>query len=267
MGNYSYPLTTWEKLRTSPDALDWEGLCHGVAAASLVFEEPKPVVVKNPQGIDVPFGSADIKGLLALYVGYVAQNDVKSVGQRCPPLLPPNNNGTDIPVNVGTGFGRESLTECEDVNAGSFHLILGNVIGLQQETVIADITAGEEVWNHPIISYSAKETGERPPQATAAPGTVREKLMETQVRYMVRGIPSWKRENARIPISEETITYRYALELNAEGEIIGGEWLQPEYPDFLWKQAKPEFQFYFYKLKDLVEASSKSRFDDDLTFL
>lgn len=266
MSNYSYPLTNWEKRRTSPTALEWEGLCHGVAAASILFEEPKPIVLKNAQGIDVPFGSADIKGLLALYIGFVAQNDVNFVGQRCYRSLPPNHNGTDVPVNVGAGFGRESLTECEDVNAGSFHLVLANIVGHQRETFIADITSGEEVWNHAIVSYTSRETGERRPQATAAPGTVKEKLMETDVQYMVRGVPAWLPGKALLPDSIETKKYRYALELNAAGDIIGGEWLQADYPDFLWKQAKPEFDFYFHKLRDIVDASSVSRNNEDLTY-
>jgi len=266
MGNYAFPLTVWEKQRTSPTALEWEGLCHGTAAASLLYEEPKPVVVKNAEGLDVPFGSSDIKGLLALYLGYIATNNANYVGQRCNRPLPSNKNGTDAPVNVGAGFGRESLTECEDVNAGSFHLVLGNVVGLQEDSVIADLTEHEEVWNHAIVSYNVKEKGERSPQPTAAPGTVKEKILETEVSYMVRGVPAWKRENARLPDSIEKVVYRYAIELNKDGEIIGGEWLQAVHPDFLWKQSRPEFQFYFHKMKELVEASRKSEQKDDLTY-
>jgi hypothetical protein len=272
MGNYSYPLTISEKARTHPGEPDWYGLCAGVAIASLLWEEPKPVVVRNPQGIEVPFGSSDIKGLLALYmqkVGNHAPTEQYHVGMKCsrtPPKLLPGVTGP-APETLGAGFGRESLAECEDVNAGSFHLVLSNLVGLQQESFVMDVDSDNEVWNHAIVSYSTREVGERLPQATAAPGTVRERIVETEVRYLARGVPAWTGEGSRLPDSFETAKYKYALEIDMYGNIIGGEWLVEKFPDFIWRQARPEFQFYFHKLGDLVELSRRSSFRENLTFV
>jgi hypothetical protein len=53
--------------------------------------------------------------------------------------------------------------------------------------------------------------------------------------------------------------YNYRLELNAEGQIIGGAWLDDNRPDFLWKQDAPEFKdvgaLRFSSLQSLYEKS------------
>jgi hypothetical protein len=266
MGNYGYPLTMYEKNRTSPFDADWEGLCHGVAAASLVFPEPKPIVVKNPSGIEVPFGSADLKGLLSLYMGYIASNDVNFVGERCNRPVPVAPGGMDVLINVGSGFGRESLSECEDVNAGTFHLLLANLVGRQRESFVADKSRGPEVWNYAVLEFSSRVTGTQGPGPKAAPGTVRENVVETVVTYAASSLPAWKEKAGLVEESVEKVTYRYTVELNRNGEVIGGEWLVNEFPDFLWRQAKPKFDFYFEKLGELIDRSENSKFDDDLTF-
>ena len=69
LGRFDYPLVQAERSRTSPDRPGWEGLCHGWSVASLNFAEPKPVLLKSPNGLEIPFGSSDIKGLLTLMQG------------------------------------------------------------------------------------------------------------------------------------------------------------------------------------------------------
>ena len=266
MGNYSYPLTQYEKSRTHPLDLNWEGLGHGVAAASLVFPEPKPVLAKNPTGIEVPFGSADLKGLLALYMGYVASNDVHFVGERCNRFVASHSNTNDVLVNLGPGMGRETLAECEDVNAGTFHVLLTNWIGRQRESIIADSSRGGEVWNFPILEYSSRVLSTQGPGPKSAPGTVRENVVETLVHFAAHARPAWREKEGLVENSIEKHIYRYTVELNKNGEIIGGEWLVNDFPDFLWRQGKPQFDFYFQKLGDLVELSQNSDWDQDLSF-
>jgi hypothetical protein len=266
MGNYTYPLTQYEKSRTHPLDQDWEGLGHGVAAASLVFPEPKAVVVQNPFGIEVPFGSADIKGLLALYMGYVAKNDLYFVGQRCNRPLAVNSNSNDVLVNLGQGQGRESLFACEDINAGSFHILLTNWLGKQRESIIADVAQGVQVWNQPILEYSSRVVGTQAPSKLAAQETVRETIMETTVFYAANSKPAWRDKEGLVEESIEKQTYRYTLELNRDGDILGGEWLVKNYPDFIWKQNKPSFDFYFHRLGYLLEKSAESQWNQDLSY-
>lgn len=68
-GRYDYPTVMAERARTSPEAKNWEGLCHGWIQAAIHHPEPEPNVGVNPDGVVVPFGSADIKGLMTYYYG------------------------------------------------------------------------------------------------------------------------------------------------------------------------------------------------------
>lgn len=61
MGRYDYPLKWEVDFFARGGTADWEGICHGWAGASIHHEEPNPKVVKNPDGIEIHFGSSDIK--------------------------------------------------------------------------------------------------------------------------------------------------------------------------------------------------------------
>lgn len=68
-GRYDYPTVAIERARTKEDAPGWEGICHGWIQAAIHHPEPEANVGVNPDGIVVPFGSADIKGLMSQYYG------------------------------------------------------------------------------------------------------------------------------------------------------------------------------------------------------
>lgn len=72
MGRYDYPTVRAERERTSPDQEYWEGLCHGWVPAAINHPEPKPIDVRNADGVNVPFGTSDLKGLLSYYYGVPA---------------------------------------------------------------------------------------------------------------------------------------------------------------------------------------------------
>jgi hypothetical protein len=72
MGRYDYPTVYSERQRTSPDMKDWQGICHGWVPAAINQAEPLPTDMTNPDGVVVPFGSSDVKGLLSYYYGVTA---------------------------------------------------------------------------------------------------------------------------------------------------------------------------------------------------
>lgn len=63
-GQYNFPTVLGERNRNNPNDVSWAGLCHGWASASIVFKEPRPVVLKNKDGLRIDFGSADVKAIL-----------------------------------------------------------------------------------------------------------------------------------------------------------------------------------------------------------
>lgn len=244
--DYSYSLLRKERTRARPNAPQWEGLCHGWASAALLLEEPKAVLMTNAEGIEIPFGSADIKALIDLYVGDYSDSRTYFVAERCNIDLSRNPDAATDPA-------------CRDTNAGTFHLVLANQIGLKGEGFVADITRDLQVWNHPVYGFTTTVTGETEGASPgAAPGTVKEVTVETVMNFISEAGAHWDHGITNTP----SRTYNYRLELNQEGQIIGGEWLNESRPDFLWKQETPEFKdvgrFRFSSLKGLYEKSINS---------
>lgn len=241
-GDYSYPLVQLERSRTSPDAEGWEGICHGWAPASMLYKEPQPITIENADGIKVPFGSADVKALLSYYQGQIARPQTEFLGLRCNIKI---ENYDDARANAD---------DCKGVNAGAFHIVLANQIGLRNEGFVADVTRDFEVWNHPISAFRSSIQSKSGISPTAAPGTVREVQVETVMFYVVESSPQW---NSLVSSDYTTArTYRYTLELDASGAIIGGEWQQDDRPDFLWKQGLEDFRYGFEALENLYQQST-----------
>ncbi len=243
---YHYPLLNAERRRTNLDAPGWEGLCHGWASAALNFKEPKSLIVKNPDGIAIPFGAADVKALLALYVGNYGNARTYFVAERCEYNFAENPNAKRRP-------------ECRDANAGMFHLVLANKIGIDKKGFVADLNREQQVWNQPIVSFTSERLSERDGASRgAAPGTVREVTLKTVIGYAVETMPEW---DAGI-VNESKREYKYQLELNARGDVIGGAWLEETRPDFLWVQEKTAFYDFgsikFSSLERLYRESTNS---------
>ena len=244
--DYSYSLLRLERSRTRPNSPTWEGLCHGWATAALTLEEPKAIVLTNADGLEIPFGSADIKALLDLYVGNYSNARTYFVAERCN-------------VDLSRDPSAAASPECRDTNAGTFHLVLANQIGIKREGFVADITRDLQVWNHPVYGYDMRIISEMDGASPgAAPGTVKEVTVQTVMEFISEAGAHWEPGVTNTP----TRDYNYRLELNAEGQIIGGAWLSETRPDFLWRQDPPEFKdvdgLKFSSLKTLYETSINS---------
>jgi hypothetical protein len=241
-GDYNYSLVQSERSRTSPSDESWEGICHGWAPASTLFAEPQPVVLSNADGIAIPFGSADVKAMLSYYQGQVAQAPTQFLGLRC-----------NIKID-DYDSARANEDDCKGVNAGAFHIVLANQIGIKNKSFIADVVRDFQVWNHPISGFTSSIQSKAGVGPNAAPGTVRELQVQTTMYYVVESTPQW----TSLVASDYTTarTYSYTLELNASDEIIGGEWLQNDRPDFLWTQERVPFTRGFEALERLYEAST-----------
>jgi len=242
MGNFQYPLVKLERSRTSAEDPGWYGLCHGWAPASLNFAEPLPTLLKGPSGIEIPFGASDIKGLLALVQQYGTQTHV--MGERCN-------------IDLSTDPTRANDASCRDVNAGSFHIAMSNFLGILQRGFVAEIARGYEVWNQPAYAYSSKMVSESTniPEG-AAPGTTKLVRLYTTLRYVAEIGAHWDNPEAMTDIEDDpALMIEYNLELDANGVIIGGEWLTEDRPDFLWIQATPRWVGYYKGIQDIYEAS------------
>lgn len=230
MGNYSYPTVWRERGRVSQAQSDWHGICHGWAAAALNHPEPDAVVVENPDGIQVPFGSSDVKALLSYYYSIVASGAAGQIGSRC-------------------SSNYHVTRRCKDVNAGAFHIALANQLGIRQVGFAVEIDPGREIWNQPVYAYKTMAIGESyPTRRQRRNGVAREVVVETTITYAddEADYPRMYPTNGTEDHHSDTKTYRYVLELNGRGQVIGGSWLQRNHPDFIWLTRTLDFSHKYY---------------------
>lgn len=219
----------------------WYGMCHGWAAAAMLFPEPERSVVVN----GVTFELQDIKALLSLAHG---RTTARYIALRC------NEADADGEIRYDQ-YGRPS-PRCRDTNPGTFHVILGTYLGIRRQPFLLDRVFDEHVWNHPVRGYEIVEetpvTVEQalrllhadPPNGQSAPeyvfnnGAAELRHVKTDVKLIGgAAMESSGRLSSRVDSYTDVKRYEYVLELDAAGVIIGGEWVgdsRKNHPDFLW---------------------------------
>lgn len=254
VGDYNYSLTK-KVLRTySPDDLWWEGICHGWAQAAANYPEPSKVEITNQDGIIVPFGSSDVKGLLSMHDAFNSKGRYVRIGERC--KAPGKVKGEESPedgVVPQVSLRAANSDECRDVNAGAFHVVLTNMIGINSQGFVAEVDRYNDVWNQPVTSYTSEILGDVELTAKDQKSGVSRKLkVATTMTYGEELV--WKSQEEEEKgtlgfVSKDPVTgtpaqtfmsknYEYVLELDAQGNIIGGEWLTETRPDMLWHKVR-----------------------------
>ena len=223
----------------------WWGLCHAWAPAAILEKEPLHPVEYNGQTFTV----GDIKGLITTI--YDRSNSAL-IGGRC--------NDWDVKRDEDTG--RIINSECRDLNAGSFHVVMVNLLGIQKRGFVEDRTYDYQVWNQPVAKYEVHSTEE-------IPVTRAHELLKVEVDpddpsfdpdkyayntdaaklFLVDATLYWITESqaSTEPLGQNerytrTDRYKYIVEVDASGEVIGGEWLErsiTNHPDFVWLPFQP----------------------------
>lgn len=247
--HYDYPLTQSELRRTVSSDPDWMGLCHGWAGAASNFSEPKSIVLKNPDGLRIPFGSADIKALLAYFQ---QKREIESkrrmLGLRCMEDLSQRPEQANQPP-------------CKGVNPGSFHMVLANYIDRLKKPFIVDIDRELEVWNYVAYGFKSEVVSSKVPvYDSAALGTTQILHLKTSMLYHRDIEPQEQPLGDSDMGQKEAEKYEYYLELNSEGEIIGGEWISQDRVDFMWQQGPPKLEGKDWRvLQKLLRKSQAKR--------
>ncbi len=233
MGHYDYPLR--KEVNSSvanENAETWEGMCNGWAVASYLHVEPQPKTLTNPDGIQIPFGAEDIKGLLSYYYSYHHAPEVKAkVGESC------------------------DARNCQDdVTAATFHLALANTIGMKKSALLMDLDRTRDVWNHPVVAFESEYRGNAEIHDGVTPGTHSVIKIKTTVTYVDEELnQTWVPVIGTGNQLETVQIYQYWLHLDRDGMVIGGEWKSNERPDYLWTMNEaPAFEGNFVGLKDLI---------------
>lgn len=227
----------------------WMGLCHGWAPASFMAKRPRRIVQATAanESSQVRFYPSDLKGLSTLL--WTSETVATTfIGGRC--------NAKKPKLDPKTGRIIDSV--CFDTNPGVWHLALINQIGQAKRSMVIDATYDYEVWNQPVYSYTYRyfnpQTGESTDTlakaAIARADFSKDKFakyrsketativgVEMDLSYVSESGADHQETDSPDEDVVQTVTYLYDLELNAEGEIIGGEWYHNAHPDFLWLPA------------------------------
>ncbi len=141
---------------------------------------------------------------------------------------------------------------CRDTNAGAFHLVLAQYLSdlkapEDKKSFVMDVTREDQVWNQPVYGFESTiekvenvEDIEDPLKDFRAEGTVQIATVKSVVHYALEKGPyvDYNEENGTKITSK---TYKYTLEIDDKGFVIGGEWDVSasswggsSAPDFLW---------------------------------
>ncbi len=256
MGDYNYSLTKKVLGKYSPKDLWWEGICHGWSLAASNYAEPDKTVVTNKDGVKVPFGASDVKGLLSMHDAFNSKGIYVRVGDRCsvPGKVAGEVNEEDgeVPTVSAKDAAR---AECSDVNAGAFHVVIASMIGLNNHGFVADVDRYNDVWNQPVTAYESSVVGDVALNDKDIRNGVNRKVrVKTKMTYGEE-LSFYDPEEAAKGelgfVSKEPVTgtpaqttkskdYEYVLEIDIAGNIVGGEWISETRPDMLWMKKRDE---------------------------
>jgi subtilisin-like proprotein convertase family protein len=237
----------------------WWGLCHAWVPAAILQEEPLNPVTEN----GVRFEVSDIKALL---IAVHDPSSAKMLGGRC----------NDKEVKKDEKTGRILASQCRDLNAGTYHVIMANYLGMQKRAIAEDRTYDYQVWNQPIRGWkvdSIKEITKAdaikllklPATTTAyAYNTSAKKFWEVRATtsYITESQASTENFADSVDNFTRTDQYHYVLELDGYGKIIGGEWTaetQTNYPDFLWLPTAAQGGYPYIDSSKVMDLLKKSR--------
>ena len=217
VGNYGWSLTRRLQSETNPRESGWTGYCHGWAPAAAAYDEPEPVTVVNPDGIEITFGSSDVKALLTYYRGSVLTSTYA------------DHDWARTARVSGTVCGSANPADpaCHDTNPGTFHIIMTNTLGIKGEHFLFDVDPTFEKWNQPAWGYRSTLIESREPSTHASEGTVREVLVRTELDYTIEIEPTHEPVVGTHGQHSRTLVVHYTLDLDAQGRILGGQWQAP----------------------------------------
>lgn len=203
----------------------WFGLCDGWSLASSLEPEPVKIVkAKSDSGPVIDFYPEDIKALMAYYYALAPKYYV-TAGGRC-----------DRKTVTKDAQGRIVESECRDINPATFHLALDRYVGDPKQKLIFDISRDEMIWNYPVYSYQIQYSNLR---RLVTDSSYLHAASSTQFLVnvsawvnVIGGIAPTTRVGPQRSFSQKNWTY--VLELDGNYNIVGGEWISDQHPDFAW---------------------------------
>jgi len=236
---YHYKLSPQGSWYPKNGMVSWVGICDGWTVASLHTPRPvRTIRVRGATGQMITFYPDDLKALAShLFARAGSWLGIERVGNRCQAR------------KSGRGEG------CDDIDAGLWHAAVMNRIGIDHRGFVIDVDNNFKVNNHPVFGYDVQYFN----PVSGMTGTILKSTVPVdQVRPA--GPAGFSPDTAMIvgvrmsltmldyawPTGEEvdspkfdklrTASYVYLLEMDSQGQILGGQWQgkAESQPDMIW---------------------------------
>jgi hypothetical protein len=269
----------------------WEGICHGWSTAAGIVPRPHRIVEFNlPNRKKLRFYPDDLKALASyMFANSTIQDGryydeasdsyqgggILMEGLRCNESRPAIDPWGRYYDDKKDAFSDQLEPRCVGVHPAIWHLSLVNILGKQGRSFVVERKIKDAVDNHPLSGYDAKYfnpyTGDYEASLTKniqpiGPNDQFYKFRNPHATHIV-GVRltmtyvNWerpKREATDSPAKDSMrdIEMLYDLELDRDGNIIGGQWRAKEVgranvfnkertqPDFFWIVTKDWRPFF-----------------------
>jgi hypothetical protein len=170
-----------------------------------------------------------------------ASPPARFIGSRCKVSRPTKNQ-----------YGRIINPVCWDNNPATYYLALTNQIGRHKRSFVMDTTYDAQVWNFSIGGYTSVYFN---PQSLRPTYQLSSAIIPIE-KFTLDKFKEFRSKNAKYIVGIamdvdyvaamnpshkvlketkfKTYRYIYDLELDADLNVIGGEWYANAHPDFIW---------------------------------
>jgi len=257
-GDSNWTLTKLErdrtKVMTAKNIERWWGLCHAWAPATIMYDSPDAIEVKGKDGQTIPFYASDMKALLTYNIHLFGEKKkTHFMGSRCNVSLPTYAKLLTLELLTEDMYlSMVRKEECNDMDPGAVHVALTNLLGIKKLGFVMDKTRGGQVWNQGVYAFKSVVDRSSKKRKLTWRG-----LKVTGKVHRIRTMVTWVNEippNIRRVAPEKglkTLTYKYEIYTDMDGDIIGGKWRQLERPDFFWRIEDPGIHPMMVGLSDL----------------
>ncbi len=238
----------------------WMGFCDGWSHSSIYSPRPNKsvTVLAKDNETKITFYPSDIKGLLAILWSHgESSHTFTRVGRKCELYK------NQIPEKNLETQKEKKYKNCYDVNPGSFHLAVLNQVGLLGKSFVYERNFDYEVWNHPIKSFKYNYVSQKKKnflskifRKNSTTNTLEDALIPIEEsdpnKRELRSVDAkWiVQVNLEVIATIETYAnsrktdsqkfdkyvkdkFQYDLELDKDFNIIGGEWISKNHPDYI----------------------------------
>ena len=245
--NWTLTKSMWQKglgdVATDGAVATWTGICHGWSGAvHMGIQQPQNAVAATDVTgrYSIVFYPSDIEAYLSFLWADSSPPSIQA-GQRCKEA-----------VVAKDPYNRPLDPACLDSNAMTWHLAITNRVGVYGNSFVMDADAAAQVWNYPISSYDYSYFNPRTFESTH---NLKQAIVPIQyvltdkftpyrspkAKYLVGIVmdvfhPALIAPRTGSPKGNtmHSESYAYDLELDANYNIVGGEWYSHDRPDFLW---------------------------------